>query len=209
MKKKLLITMAALAAVILIFAFAASCASSGGSGGGQRRAGEGGLWTFDNPDNETEGWYLATSEFYQHHSNAQLSRDDTTFGNGMLRLDVDYTKDSDSEWSEVKMANDFPKSIDMKNKDKFAFDFYYNPALRSGGSFKPKIWSNNGSKFINEAGFDIEGDEKMSNGFIKAYVEIYIVPGAGFIPDMRLGIAGYLTDYKGPVFFDNIAWVDK
>jgi len=159
MKTKLAKLMA-LTALLLIFALAASCASS--SGGGAKRAGEGGLWTFDNPDNETEGWYLATSEFYQHHSNAQLSRDDTTFGNGMLRMDVDYTKDSDSEWSEVKMANDFPKSINMKDKDKFAFDFYYNPSLRSGGSFKPKIFSNNGSMFINEAGFDIEGEEKMS-----------------------------------------------
>jgi len=49
----------------------------------------------------------------------------------------------------------------------------------------------------------------VGNGFYKAYVEIYILPGGGFIPDMRLSIAGYMTDYKGPVFFGNIAWVEK
>jgi len=196
------------AAVAVGAALVVSCASSGGGGGGGAR-GPLGVWTFENPDAETGGWYLANSEFYQYKGSAKLSRDDTTFGKGMLRLDVDYTGHQDSEWSEVKMANDFPKSINMKGIDKFAFDFYYNPSLRTGGVFKPKIWSNNGSKFINETGIDIEGGEKMSNGFYKAYVEIYIMPGGGYIPDMRLSIAGYLTDYKGPVFFDNIAWVEK
>lgn len=198
----------ALAGMALIMAFAVSCASTGGGGGGGTRAPLG-VWTFENPDNETGGWYLANAEFYQYKGAAKLSRDDKTFGKGMLRLDVDFTGHKDSEWSEVKMANDFPKSINMKNIDKFAFDFYYNPSFCTTGVFKPKIWSNNGSKLINETGIDIEGGEKMSNGFLKAYVEIYIVPGAGFIPDMRLSIAGYLTDYKGPVFFDNIKWVEK
>jgi len=49
----------------------------------------------------------------------------------------------------------------------------------------------------------------MGNGFLMAKVMIAIVPGAGFIPDMRLGIAGCSTDYKGPIFIDNIKWVEK
>lgn len=188
--------------VVVILALAA-CASSGSSRGPV------GIWTFEDPDKETGGWYLANAEFYQYKGATKLSRDDTTFGKGVLRLDVDYTGHEDIEWSEVKMANDFPKSINMKGVDKFSFDFYYDPSLRTGGMFKPKIWSNNGSKFINETGIDIEDGDDMGNGFLKAKVEIYIMPGSGFIPDMRLSIAGYLTDYKGPVFFDNIAWVEK
>ena len=203
MKGILLVLTVALGAALI-----ASCASSGGGGGGGARSPLG-TWTFENPDADTMGWYLANAEFYQYKGPAKLSRDDTTFGKGVLRLDVDYTGYQESEWSEVKMANDFPKSINMKNVDKFAFDFYYNPSLRKSGVFKPKIWSNNGSKFINETGIDIEGGENMGNGFYKAYVEIYIIPGAGFIPDMRLGIAGYMTDYKGPIFLGNIAWVEK
>ena len=129
----------------------------------------------------------------------------------MLRMDVDYSKDTDVEWSEVKIANDFPKSINMKGIDKFAFDFYYNPSYRTEGILKPKIWSNNGSKFINETGLDLEMGsnvkwEEVADGWIKIRCEIFIDPGPGFIPDMRLGIAGYLTDYVGPVFLDNIAW---
>jgi hypothetical protein len=135
-----------------------------------------------------------------------LSRDDTTLGKPLLRLDVDFTQDKDFEWSEVKIANNFPKSISMKGIDKFACDFYYNPSFRTGGLFKSKIWSNNGSKFINETGLDLEGGEDAGNGFLKVSSEIYIAPSGGSIPDMRFSIAGYLTDYKGPVFFDNLRW---
>jgi hypothetical protein len=190
-----------------------SCASSGGSSSGASSGGGGrsalGTWTFENPDKETNGWYLATSEFYQYKGATKLSRDDTTFGRGMLRLDVDFTGHGDIDWSEVKMANDFPKSIDMKGINIFAFDMYYNPSLRTGGSFKPKIWSNNGDKFINEGGMDIEGGEDAGNGFVKAHSEIMIVPTRGFIPDMRFSIAGCLTDYKGPLFFEIIYWEQR
>jgi len=196
-----------LAGMALILALAVSCASTGGGGGAAR--GPVGVWTFDDPNDETGGWRLANAEFYQYKGTAKLSRDDKTFGNGMLRLDVDFTGHKDIEWSELKIANDFPKSINMKGMDMFTFDFYYNPSLCTTGSFKPKIWSNNGSKFINETGFDIEGDKNMGNGFVMAHVQIVIVPGPGFIPDMRLGIAGCSTDYKGPIFIDNIKWVEK
>jgi len=196
--------------ILTVLVFAASCASTGGGGGGGSGARAPlGVWTFDNPDDETGGWWLSNAEFYQYKGQAKLSRDDTTFGNGMLRLDVDFTGHQNLDWSEVKIANDFPKSINMRNISRFAFDFYYNPSLCSGGAFKPKIWSNNGSKFINETGLDIQGDEDMGNGFLKAHVEIFITPSGGFIPDMRLSIAGSLTDYKGPVFFDNIQWIEK
>jgi hypothetical protein len=206
MKKNIItIIIAALLAAALV-----SCASSGGSSGTGGRTGAGrsalGTWTFEDPDNDTCGWYLANSEFYQYKGATKLSRDDTTFGRGLLRMDVDFTGHQDIDWAEVKMANDFPKSIDMVGMNVFSFDFYYNPSLRTSGSFKPKIWSSNGSKFINEAGMDIVGEEDMGNGFVKAHSEILIVPTRGFIPDMRFSIAGYMTDYKGPVFFDNITW---
>jgi len=195
--------------VSAVLLLASSCATSGKDGKESEVRAPLGVWTFENPDNDTGGWYLANAEFYQYKGQAKLSRDDKTFKKGMLRLDVDFTGHKDIEWAEIKIANDFPKSINMKNMSRFAFDFYYNPSFSKTGTFKPKIWSNNGSKFINETGVDIQGDEDMGNGFLKAHVEIFITPGNGFIPDMRLSIAGCSTDYKGPVFFDNIKWVEK
>jgi hypothetical protein len=78
--------------------------------------------------------------------------------------------------------------------------------LRTTGTFKSKIWSSNGSKFIDETGLDLDGGEEAGDGWFKVRSEIYISPGPGFIPDMRFGIVGSLTDYAGPVFLDNIAW---
>ena len=185
-------------AVAVVF----SCASTGGGGG----KGPVGNWDFDDPDGDTQGWELANAEFYMYKGASKLSRDDTTFGSGVLRLDVDFTGAQDLEWSEPKMKNDFPKSFNMKGITQFNFDFYYNPSLRTDGGFKAKVFSNsNGLKvdFTSEA---IEGGEDAGNGFLKVPVSILIMPGAGFMTDMRLSIAGYLTDYKGPVFFDNLRW---
>jgi len=195
-------------AALLASALVLSCASSGGggkSGGGGARGPEG-RWTFENPDAETGGWELASDEFYQYKGAASLSRDDTTFGRGMLRLDVDFTAAKDFEWSEPKLKNDFPRAFNMKGITKFAFDFYYNPSLASGGNFKSKIFSNSNGLRVDFTGNDILDGEDAGNGFLKAPVEILIMPTAGFMTDMRLSIAGYLTDYKGPVFFDNMRW---
>jgi len=190
---------------VLLAAALVSCASSGG-GNSKAARGPGGSWTFENPDADTNGWELASGEFYQYRGAAKLSRDDTTFGKGMLRLDVDFTGAKDLEWSEPKLKNDFPRAFNMKGITQFAFDFYYNPSLCTSGNFKSKVFSNSNGLKVDFTGNDIGGGEDAGNGFLKAPVVILIMPTAGFMSDMRLSIAGYLTDYKGPVFFDNLRW---
>jgi hypothetical protein len=191
--------------VVVCAVFALSCASSGGGGGGAAR-GPGGSWTFDDPEGDTQGWELANSEFYMYRGSAKLSRDDATLGKGLLRLDVDFTESKDLEWSEPKMKNDFPRAFNMKGITKFEFDFYYNPSFRTDGGFKAKVFSNSNGLKVDFTSNDIEGGEDAGNGFLKVPVTILIMPGAGFMTDMRLSIAGYLTDYNGPVFFDNLRW---
>jgi hypothetical protein len=186
--------------VFLTAAMFLSCASGGRPPGA--------TWVFEDPALNTGGWELATGENYMYRGSLKLSRDDETFGKGMLRLDVDFTQDKDQEWSEPKMKNDFRSSINMKGITRFSFDFYYNPSLNTteDGHFKSKVFSNNGSFLINNNSEAIEGGEDAGNGFLKQRVEILIMPSAGYIPDMRFSIAGYLTDYKGPVFFDDLRW---
>jgi hypothetical protein len=193
--------------MIVVALLASACASSGGGGGGTAARGPVGSWDFDDPDGDTQGWELASGEFYMYKGAAKLSRDDATFeGNGVLRLDVDFTQSKDLEWSEPKMKNDFPKSFNMKGITKFSFDFYYNPSLCTDGGFKAKVFSNSNGLKVDFTSNDIEGGEDAGNGFLKVPVTILIMPGAGFMTDMRFSIAGYLTDYKGPVFFDNLRW---
>jgi hypothetical protein len=200
-----------IAAAILAAGLLVSCASTGGSAAsgssdGGAKAGPAGSWNFDDPAAETAGWVLTPAEFYQYHGEATLSYDNTTLGNGALRLDLDFTADSSAEWSEPKLAIDFPKSINMKGITQFCFDFYINPSYRTTGNFQTKVFSNNGASVDSTAPIAEEEGKDAGNGFIKIPVTILIMPTAGFIPDMRLSIAGYLTDYKGPVFFDNMRW---
>jgi hypothetical protein len=196
--KNVLTVLAMLSSMTLILI---SCASTGGGGGAPV------VWDFENAEAETDGFYLVNGEFYQYRGPAALSRDDTTFGQGMLKLDVDFTQDKDTEWSELKMAYDFPRSMNIKGKTRFLFDFYYNPSFETaGGNFRAKVWSNNGGFTINDVSEAIEGTEEAANGYKKAAVEILFIPTAGFMPDFRLSLAGWMTDYKGPVFMDNIRW---
>jgi hypothetical protein len=190
-----------LTAVLLTMALVFSCATAGGGGAGV------GAWTFEDPAAGTGGWELANAEFYQYHGTIALSRDDTTFGKGLLRLDVDFSKDGGSEWSEPKMKNDFPRSFNMKGITMFSFDFYYNPSLHSpDGNFKSKVYSNSNGIRVDSTGEAIEGGEDAGNGFVKVPVSILIMPTAGFMTDLRFSIAGYMTTYTGPVFFDNMRW---
>jgi mannan endo-1,4-beta-mannosidase len=186
--------------VILGFAFITSCASSGAAGRAPVAN-----WSFGDPALGVQGWELANSEFYQYHGTVNLSYDNTTLGKGLLRMDLDFSKDKELEWSEPKMKNDFPRAFNMKGKTRFVFDFYYNPSYDTeGGHFKSKVFTNNNGILVDSSGDAIEGGEDAGEGFLKQTVSILIMPVSGFMTDLRFSIAGYLTAYKGPVFFDNM-----
>jgi len=195
--------------ITLLTIIAVSCASTGGGsggGGGAVARGPGGSWNFDDPGAGTQGWELASAEYYMYRGPISLSYDDTTLGKGLLRLDVDFTQHKDLEWSEPKILNDFPRAFNMKGITRFVFDFYYNPSLCTEGHFKAKVFSNSNGIMVNNNSDAIEGGTGAGEGFLKQEVTILIMPVSGFMTDLRLSIAGYLTDYKGPVFFGNMRW---
>ena len=187
--------------IALIAVFIFSCASSGGSGDAQGSK----VWSFANPSDDVQGWEVASSEFWNYRGGATLSYDSETFGRGLLRLDLDFTETSAEDWSEPKMKNDFPRAFNMRGVSVFAFDFYYNPSLLNEGTFTPKIFTNNNGILVDVAGVPIEGSvEEFDNGFVKQEVFMFVPRTAGFMTDLRFSVAGNLTNYKGPVFFDNI-----
>ncbi|MCL1931337.1 MAG: hypothetical protein FWF55_05935 [Treponema sp.] len=192
-------------AVIAISILVFSCASSGGS------SGEAGSvvpisWDFDDPSADTAGWRVATGEFWDYSGTAALSRDDATFGNGMLKFDVDFSANSKSEWSEPKIRTSVGKAVSLKGYSKFTFDIYYNPELSSSGGFNSKVIAQYGTGTTTESvGSVINAQDDAGNGFLKATVSLPI-RSSGSMDTVIFSIAGYLTDYKGPVFFDNIRW---
>lgn len=194
--------------VLLAAALVFSCASGGGGGGGGSAPSEpveGFSWNFADPAVGSNGWTVAVDEFWDHKGTANVSWDDTTFGRGMLRLDLDFTADKGSEWSEPKMNYAFETPFEMKGITNFSFDVIYNPEFSTTGYFKCKIMTFNGTRNTSEAEDQrINAQDEVGNGYLKATVNMR--PRRSTTPMDRLifAIVGYRTDYKGPVFIENM-----
>jgi len=200
-------TIKCILAVIMVSILAFSCASSGGTASSAEPGGIVISWDFDDPAAGTAGWRVADGEFWDYKGTAALSRDDTTFGNGMLKFDVDFSADSKSEWSEPKIKTALGKTISMKGITKLTFDFYYNPHFSTSGSFNSKVIAQYGtSSTVDAISGLINAQEDAGNDYLKTTVTLPIRRVSGSMDSVILSVAGYLTDYKGPVFFDNIRW---
>jgi len=199
-KRKLVIKLAILLVIAVLIG---SCASGGGGGKTEKKAAPPKYsWNFDNAEAGTAGWVLIPDEYWDFHGTAVLSRDDKTFGKPMLRMDVDYSKDADSEWSEPKMKVQLDKPVEGARK--FTFDFIYNPSLSKSGHFKSKIIIFNGKKELAANNSDaILAIDELPNGYVKGTVSL-IAASSAPVDNIILSIAGYKTNYKGPVFFDNM-----
>ncbi|MDR0444175.1 MAG: hypothetical protein LBH44_12305 [Treponema sp.] len=193
----------AVIAAVLVF----SCGSSGGGGGNAAVAVEPFRLSFDDPESVSANWTVAIAEFWDHKGTVEISRDDTTLGKPMLRMDVDFTKDTGSEWSEPKLGYKLSEPFVMAGYKNFVFDIIYNPEFSTKGHFKSKFLFMNDNKKLSECQSDHIKGEEMDNGFIKATVSLRLTPRtSNAMNNMIFAIAGYKTDYKGPVFFDNIRW---
>jgi hypothetical protein len=190
-------------AIILVIAvLVVSCASSGAAKTEQAAADVKYSWNFDDPAAGTAGWFMIPDEYWDFHGTAEISRDDTTFGKALLRMDVDYSNDSKSEWSEPKMKMAFDTPIEGVKK--ISFDFIYNPSLSKDGHFKSKVVIYNGKKQLAEKNTDaILAFDELPGGYVKENVSIS-VRGSSPVDSVVLSIAGYKVDYKGPIFFDNM-----
>jgi len=187
---------------VLLALFALSCGSTGGAAGG----GKGMSWDFSDPEAGTQGWQLARSEFYMYSGSVALNRDDATFGKGLLKLDVDFSGAKDFDWSEPKLFLDFPRAMNMRGLSFFNFDFYYNPSLRTEGSFSTKIFTNNNGILVDSSKAIPAGEAVSGTPYYKSEVSVMIMPTNGFMTDMRFSIVGNFTNYKGPVFIGNMRW---
>jgi len=200
MKKSIIITSMILLVIAILIG---SCASSGGNTGGKAEATVKWSCDFSNPAS-IENFVLVPDEYWDFHGTASLSRDDKTLGMPLLRMDVDFSKDANSEWSEPKMRIKFDPPLEGIRK--FYFDFYYNPSFSKGGHFKSKIIILNGKTSLMDKGTDaIIAPEELPNGFVKGTVSMS-ARGSKPVDNMLLSIAAYKNDYKGPLFFGNMRW---
>lgn len=200
---KCVLTMAVVLSVLVF-----SCASSGGGGGGAAKE-EGPVvpvfaWNFDDPDAGALGW-VPSDAHWDYKGAVTVSRDDTTLGKPMLRVDLDYSKDVGSEWSEAKIRCPFPTPIEIGTVSRFNCDFYYNTANKSRGNFKGKVFAMEGTREKSTAETSFK-EEDAGNGWVKAKLSFRVLKAPGNMDATQLGIVGYKTNYNGPVLLDNIYW---
>ncbi|MDR3284579.1 MAG: hypothetical protein LBS97_05325 [Treponema sp.] len=192
---------AAVFAVGVIF----SCGTTGGSsaaGGGGFAAGPG-VWTFDSAADVAK-WSVAAGEFWQYSGEPSIKFDSKIAGSGSLRIDLDFSPASNqNDWSEPKIKTVISPPLNMEGYTDFTFDFYFDPSKRTKGGFKTKIFSNGGLEANGVIG---DAGEELANGYIHTMGTIKMNAQEFPIDNLTFSIVGSGTDYKGPVFIDNIAF---
>jgi len=193
------VNIACLVTILFAAALSFSCASTGGDA----VTNEGYRWNFADPGAGTAGWTTAPDEFWDFKGTIDLSRDDTFLGRPMLRVDVDFSGDVGSWWSEPKLKYDFDETFELRGLNRFAFDMYFNPRNATAGSFKGKVIFLYNTGTVLEAELDSILATEEAGDYLKASV-VFRFRSTRSINSLRLGIVGAVTDYKGPIFIDNL-----
>lgn len=156
-------------------------------------------FTFDTAS-DIIGW--ASAGNFDYAGGMTISHN-TTVGDGSMKLDVDYSANSESSWSEAKFAYTFAETKDLNGYNQFSFDFIYDPAKMTTGSFKAKLFS--GSIDTN-ANIDTGKAVDCGNGLKKATVTLDFASAANSVNEFSVGLVGSNTDYKGSVYIDNVTF---
>ncbi|WP_010250869.1 glycosyl hydrolase [Acetivibrio cellulolyticus] len=144
------------------------------------------------------GW--ANGGSYAYNGGLTIGHD-AAVGEGSMMLGVDYSADSAASWSEAKVMYSFAEQAQLEGYNQFSFDFIYDPAKMTMGSFKVKLFAGTIDKNAN-----ITDVEDYGNGLKKATVVINFSSSANSIINFTLGIVGSNIDYKGIIYIDNVTF---
>ena len=156
-------------------------------------------WSFDDEEQGICGWNFGG--VWSHQGNPEVSYT-SSIGNGALKLNLDFTNDTEVSWSEVKLQNDFKEKININGYNVLTYDFIYNPQSMTMGSFKTKLYSDGAIDSYEDIKLleleDIEG------GLKKATVKVKFPSVNKEIESLTLSIIGVNSNYKGDIYIDNI-----
>lgn len=148
---------------------------------------------------------------YNYSSQAAAAYD-PAFG-GSLKLTVDFSKDKEETWSEVKLSD---TSITPETPVVFAeptkwieFDLYYDPAKLGGDSvFKVKVFGKDdkGEEVINDLQDKLGTAHPVEGSNLKRiHVKCpFMDEFSGKLGHLEVSIVSYLSAYNGDVYINNI-----
>lgn len=157
-------------------------------------------WYFDSLESGTCGWENGGS--WDYKGDLDVAYDEAKVGSGSLKLNVDYSNNIDTSWSEVKIQNNFDNNVNISGYNLLTYDFIYNPAAMTTGSFQTKLFINGVVDTYLPISF--ENVEDVEGGLKKAKVTIKFSGVNTDISGVIIGIIGSNTDYKGDIFIDSI-----
>lgn len=163
------------------------------------------LWDFNDASKELQGWKYDGA--YDYDGTHDVSYDKDFTGSGSLKLDVDFTNNSGSGWSEVKIDNWINDGVNMGEYNTIKFNLYYNPANMTKGTFKSQFWVN--SDINKSADIDLAKSEYLGNGVSRVPVTITFDTKDVKANLLILSIVGSSTDYKGSLYIDDINLTHK
>ncbi len=168
---------------------------------GEQEAGEvTRVWDFEDGD---QGWVYDDSwsgDSFEGGGNCEYDRE-----KGMLRLNLDYSLNTDNSYSQTGICLTEAEGIDYSPYKVLNFDLYYDPAAFTTGQLSVKAFSNNifGDQIcrvMETPGEDVDGLKLVNLSLIcdEKYTQRE-KPGK-----LMLLIIGEYTDYHGYVWLDNI-----
>lgn len=170
------------------------------------------VWDFDSIQTDSDApasleWEYNSGWDGNYHGTANTAVSYDADGH-MLRVHVDYSQDIDQSWSQIGICH-YENGMQLKGVNQLTFDFYYDSANKTTGTFHIKAYSNCGvdaTVSINE-----ESAETVSGTLKKVPVTIdFPSPiNTETTDDFTLCLVGVNTDYTGDISFDNIKLLQK
>lgn len=137
------------------------------------------------------------------YSNTVIPVVSETNGSKVLKLNLDYSKDSAYDWSEAKVTKKFTPGFDVSAYNQLTYDIIYPSAF---DGFKANVFAKNmdaNKTIINNVGV-ISDKVSLDGGLTKATVTVKFTPNENILDELTIGTVGVNTDFVGNVFVDNI-----
>ncbi len=120
-----------------------------------------------------------------------------------LAMNVDYSKDAASTWSEIK-SSFWGDDFTAEGANKLTFDFIYDSSELKMGCFKTKLFSNSG--IDTNTSISVDNAQEYDGNLKK--VEVSMTFDTTDIENgITIGVIGSETDYQGVVYLDNVTLI--
>lgn len=146
---------------------------------------------------------------YQYDGESKIENK-TVGDKKFLVATVDYSKNTNTGWSEPKFDYVHPEQVpSLKGYNAFVADVYYKPADKTGGSFGVKLYAKSPitqKEIINSDAPVPEGEAVDIPGLEGYYKAQFVMEKKfdGAFQNLTFSIVGKNTDYVGEIYLDNM-----